>query len=165
MSNIEPIDRAREAQQAWEMWIGGTSKREIARRLERHRNTIEAYLEEAAEWVRDESLPTKQAAIVSGHRRIIERAWEMLDSGEIKPTSLAGPQYLMQIRESLKEVARIEGLYVDKREIRHTGGTVADLARGYAEQYGDDVEAWMNGEIEDAEIVEEDIPTEQDETP
>ncbi len=162
MGELEVRDRVLEVQEAWRLWIEGKSKSEIARRLDRNRRTIDSYLDEAGEWVRDESLPTKQAAIVSGHRRIIERAWEMLDSGEIKPTSLAGPQYLMQIREALKEVARIEGLYVDKREIRHTGGTVADLARGYAEQYGDDVEAWMNGEIEDAEIVEEDIPTEQD---
>jgi hypothetical protein len=134
--------------------------------LDRNRRTIDTYLEEAGEWVRDESLQTKQAAIVSGHRRIIERAWEMLDSGEIKPTSLAGPQYLMQIREALKEVARIEGLYVDKREIKHTGGTVADLARSYAEQAAalgyTDLDAFYNRveydneEIEDAEIVEDD---------
>ena len=157
MGQIEPADRAREAREAWSLYIEGKSKTEIARRLGRNWRTITNYLDEAAEWQRDEGLDTKRAAMVASHRKIIEKAWDMLESGDIKPTSLAGPQYLMQVREALKEIARIEGLYVERKEVLHgiEGRTLKDLI---TERYGTDGEYEdedLFGDVVDGEVVED----------
>ncbi len=153
MGQIEPADRAREAQQAWRLFIEGKSKSEIARTLKRDRRTVDNYLEEAAEWYANDGVETKRYAIIASHRKLIEKAWEMLNSGEIKPTSLAGPQWAMQAREALKEWARLEGLHIDRKEIKHGADeTLADIITRY---YGaDNWEARMD--TVDAEVVEDD---------
>ena len=161
MGQIEPADRAREAREAWTLWIEGKSKTEIARRLGRNWRTITNYLDEAAEWVRDESLDTKRAAMVASHRKIIEKAWDMLESGEVKPTSLAGPQYLMQVREALKEIARIEGLYVERKEVLHgiEGQTLKDLITAHygTDGDGEDEDPMDFGDVVEGEVIEEEV--------
>lgn len=157
MGQIEPADRAREAQQAWRLFIEGKSKSAIARTLQRDRRTVDNYLEEAAEWYANDGVETKRYAIIAAHRKLIEKSWDMLNSGEIKPTSLAGPQWAMQAREALKEWARLEGLHIDRKEIKHGADeTLADIVTRY---YGyDNWQARMppDGAIEaDYEVIED----------
>ncbi len=161
MGQIEPTDRAREAQEAWKLWIEGKSKSEIARTIKRDRRTVDNYLEEAAEWYASDGVETKRYAIIASHRKLIEKAWEMLNSGDIKPTSLAGPQWAMQAREALKEWARLEGLHIDRKEIKHGADeTLADIITRY---YGyDNWQTRMPEQEEDiVELEAEDYEVEQ----
>lgn len=141
----EVAERVDEAQRAWEMYVEGASKREIARTLDRARGTVDRLLSEAVAWRGSDSNEVKRAAMVEAQKRIIRHAWEQLNARDedgnaaIKPTSLTGPQWAMQIREAQKEIARLEGLHVEQKNVRHEHWNLAELAREAARQEQDNV--------------------------
>jgi len=167
---LETQDKEELQERAFHMYVSGASMGEIAESIGRHRNTVRTYIQDHADTLDTGERMFRAKVSMARLDKVVKHATDLLENGDIKDSSLSRPQLLHQVISAIKEQNKISGLHVSLMHVKHDHGTVADLAKNLAEQAAamghNDFESYFNrmeyenGEIVDAEIVEEDdIPT------
>lgn len=177
MGEIEKLDRDTMLERAFTMYVDGTPIQQIADKLGIHRNSARNYITEyATNNIEPDERVFRQRVSMARLDKVIAHAMHLLEHGDIKDSSLSRPQLLHQVTSAIKEQNKVSGLHVSLMHVKHEHDTVSNMVKSLreeAERMGyTDFESYLNRrdyeeeheDIEDAEIVEEDIPT-RDEQP
>lgn len=158
-------NRTELVEKAWELYQKGMSYTAIGKEIGRHRNTVSEYVKEYADTLDRNTLDFQRRVSVAQLRKVIEHAWTMLETGEIKDSSLTRPQLLHQIIQAVKEINKISGLHISQVHVeQYHHVSAADRIRAIeAEMQADgfnNIEAWLNwkdwqADIVDAEVIDD----------
>lgn len=173
MSNKELEKQHKEElqEQAFQMYVGGSTMQDIAETIGKHRNTVRTYIQDHADGLEPGDRMFRQRVSMARLDKVVKHATDLLENGDIKDSSLSRPQLLHQVIAAIKEQNKISGLHITLQHIQHSGSTVADLSRRLGEEAAamghNDFESYFNRQdyeqdeedIEEAEVIEEDIPT------
>lgn len=152
MGELAIRNRTELVEQAFKLHLDGHSKREIGRRLSIDDKTAARYIDEYAAAQLDPTFTQQRKISMARLDKIITHAWEMLEDGDIRDSSLSRPQLLHQIIQAIKEQNKISGLHVNQLHISNSPATtLVEIVRDlYAAGDLDDEEV-----IEDAEVIED----------
>ncbi len=144
---------------AYRLYVEGKSHEEIGRRINRHRNTVSKYIREYADSFDSDDMLFRKTVSLARLDKLVDHAFDLLENGDIKDSSLSRPQLMKSVIDATKEANKISGLHVARMHIEHNvGGTLADiLLAHHSDIFGADGLVIQDDEedIEDAEIIED----------
>lgn len=152
MTDIERVkDRKELVVEAYRLYTEGLTHEEIGEKIGRHRNTVSEYIKEYAAYQDTGDFEFRRTVAIHRLERVIAHAWELLNEGDIKDSSLTRPQLLHQIVQAQKEIDRISGMHVNALMVKNSPATTMfDMIQGI-----DFPDPYDHEDIEDAEIVED----------
>lgn len=152
MTDIERVkDKKELIVEAYKLHVEGLTHEQIGERIGRHRNTVSEYIKEFVAYQDTGDFEFRRTVAIHRLERVIAHAWELLNEGDIKDSSLTRPQLLHQIVQAQKEINRISGMHVNSIMVKNSPATsLFDMIQGI-----DFPDPYDNEEIEEAEIVEE----------
>ena len=137
-SEIEKQHKEALQEKAFAMYVDGHNMTEIGKAIGRHRNTVRKYIEEYASGLDPADRVARQNISIERLDKVVSHAFDLLENGDIKDSSLTRPQLLHQVIVAIKEQNKISGLHISQLHIQHeiAGTTVVDMMKGIAADMG-----------------------------